>query len=174
MSWRRNIVRLAAALALGGIVAGCGFEPLYAERGTSGNLALDLASIHVSQIGERFGQIMTNELRDGFNPKALKVPPAYELSVGLRETRTDIAARADGTASRNSITLSATWNLRRLSDGQIALSGTSRAFGGHDILTNEYANVVSADTDEGRAVRDIGDEIQTRVAVYLQNLRPKT
>jgi hypothetical protein len=38
------------------------------------------------------------------------------------------------------------------------------------VLSNEYANVISVNADETRAVKDCADQIETRVAVYIQSL----
>jgi hypothetical protein len=39
---------------------------------------------------------------------------------------------------------------------------------GHDVLPNEYANVVAINTDVTRAIHEVSAEIETRVAYYLQ------
>jgi LPS-assembly lipoprotein len=162
MSWRKAVLGLAAVLAL----AGCGFQPLYdSDHPTSAALA----SVRVQQITQRYGQEMTNELRDGFNPTARAVAPTYELSVGLTETTSDVAIRQDSTASRTDTSLIADWSLRRLSDGKVVVQGRARSQTGHDVLDTEYANVVSGNSDLERAVRDVSGQIQNRVAIYLQN-----
>jgi LPS-assembly lipoprotein len=170
MSWFETIARIAALGGLAISAAGCGFEPLYAERDPVGNLSSELATVRVAQIGERYGQIMTNELHDSLNPHAVRAPAAYELSIGLKESRANIASRADGTASRSTMQLMATWTLRRLSDSAVVTQGIAKAQGGHDVLFNEYANVVSDNTDEARAVKDCAEQIETRVAIYIQSL----
>ena len=168
MSWRSKAALGAALMAL----TGCGFSPLYGDHaGPSGaNVASDLGTIRVNQIGERYGQLMTNQLHDTFKPQGGAIPAVYELNVGLTEIKSDIAARADGTASRSTISMTANWQLRRITDGTVVTSGVVRSQGGHDVLSNEYANVVSADTDEVLAVKDCSDQIEERVALYMRTL----
>src|ERR1700722_1459450 len=107
MSWRSKTALGAALMAL----SGCGFSPLYGDHAGSSDASVagDLATIRVNQIGERYGQLMTNQLHDSFKPRGGAIPAVYELNVGLTESRSDIAARADGTASRTTISMIATW-----------------------------------------------------------------
>jgi LPS-assembly lipoprotein len=168
MSWCKRLAVAAACLVL----AGCGFHPLYGDSNQSGALPKELASIRVMQISEHYGQVMTNSLSDGLNPHALKVAPAYNLEIALRENTYQFATRADGTPSRAALQLSATWLLRRISDNQVVTKGSVKSSAGYDVLPNDYANVVTGNTDEIRAVRDLSDQIQLSLADYLT--RPKT
>jgi LPS-assembly lipoprotein len=163
MSWFRLP---AAALCLG--LTACGFHPLYGEGGHSDALAVQLASIRVTQIAERYGQVMTNDLHDGLNPHAMQVPVVYQLEVGLRESDYQFATRQDGTPSRSSLQIIATWVLRRVADNMVVTSGAMKSSAGYDVLDNEYANVVSNNNGELRAVHQLSDDIQTRLAVFLK------
>jgi LPS-assembly lipoprotein len=157
---------LAAAMACL-VLAGCGFHPLYGDSSAGGDLAKEMASIQVMQISEHYGQVMTNNLSDGLNPHALRVPTAYHLEVVLREGTYQLATRADGTPSRAALQLSATWLLRRVSDNQVVTKGAVKSSAGYDVLPNDYAVVVTGNTDELRAVHDLSDQIQLSVADYL-------
>jgi LPS-assembly lipoprotein len=162
MLWRSFV--LAAAVSL----AGCGFHPLYGESDTKGPLEPRLASVRVAQIYERDGQQMTNMLRDSFNPHAMSVPPQYQLEVSLTKSTADVMLRADVTSARNDTRLTAKWTLRRLSDKKEVLTGTSTALNSHDVLTNDYANVVSQEQDLNLAVKTVGEDIENRVVAWLQ------
>jgi LPS-assembly lipoprotein len=169
MSWFKPVAALAACF----VRTGCGFQPLYGEGSTSGPLAEQLASVRVMQISEHYGQVMTNDLHDGLNPHALRVPSAYNLEVALRENTYQFATRADGTPSRSALQLSATWILRKIADNTIVTKGSVKASAGYDVLDNDYANVVSGNNGELRAVQDLSDQIQISLADYLQ-AHPKT
>jgi hypothetical protein len=117
----------------------------------------------------RSGQLLTNELRDGLNPRSAKVPIAYELDVSMVEGTVNLMTRQNASAAVNDVNLTATWALKRLSDNRVVVSGRARAATGHDVLTNEYANVVSSQADLGASIREVSEEIQTRLAVYFQD-----
>lgn len=170
MSWPRAAFRRATGPLLAALLlAGCGFQPLYADRDGDPGMAKALASVRVQQAAERQGQELTTQLRDAFNPHALTVPAAYMLQVSLAQTVGDAAIRENGTASRNVTNLSANWTLKRLSDGKVVAQGHVHSITSHDVLANEYANVVSGLQDRDHAVLDVGTQIQYKVAAYLQN-----
>jgi hypothetical protein len=129
----------------------------------------DLATVKVTPLTERIGQVMTTELQDGFNPSGVKVPPHYVLSVVLTRTRADLLIRTDGTASRTQYTVSATYTLRRVTDNAAVLTGSSRLVSGIDVNdNNNYSNIVAGNEAELRLVRDLSDQIRGRVAIYLR------
>ena len=163
MSWSKA---LAAAACL--VLAGCGFHPLYGDSHPSDGLSQQLASIKVMQITEHYGQVMTNELHDGLNPHSLQLPASYQLDVALKEIKFDVAIRGDGTPSRRALQLSAIWTLRRMKDNVVVAHGTPKSSVSHDVVNNEYANVVGDDTGELRAVRDLAERIQLDLANYLE------
>ncbi len=57
-----------AALGLAGLLAGCGFRPVYAPAagGAAGPAAVGLSEINVPVIPERFGQLIRQALQDRF------------------------------------------------------------------------------------------------------------
>src|SRR5438477_10431950 len=79
--------------------AGCGFRPVYATSG-AGEIDERLASVTITPIAERMGQILANTLRDNFNPTGAKIAQRYVLTVILSSSSGDYAIRKDGTASR--------------------------------------------------------------------------
>jgi LPS-assembly lipoprotein len=172
MSWRNRLLTVVGTGLLGVSLAGCGFHPLYADHGRD---ALDpaLASIQVEQIHDRLGQVLTNQLRDGFNPTSTAAPARYRLEVALTSTHYDSALRSDGTASHTSIRITANYVLRSLADSKPALTGNIRSDNGLDVLDNQYANTIGVQTEELRAVRDVGDQIHEKVAIYLRQTAAK-
>ncbi|MCW5774643.1 MAG: hypothetical protein KIT16_23565, partial [Rhodospirillaceae bacterium] len=72
-------VVIAAALALGG----CGYRPLYGDRGTSDavNVSGELARVKIAGIADRRGQILRNYLLDRMNPAGEPADPRYVLII---------------------------------------------------------------------------------------------
>jgi LPS-assembly lipoprotein len=172
MSWRNRLLAIVGTGLLGAGLAGCGFRPLYADHGND-KLDPALASVQVSQIHDRLGQVLTNQLRDGLNPTSAGVPARYQLEVALTNTHYDSALRSDGTASHTSIRMTANYVLRSLADSKPALSGSVESDNGLDVLDNQYANTIGLHTEELRAVRDVGDQIHEKVAIYLRQTAAK-
>src|SRR5260221_11392240 len=105
MSWAEGRRACARAIVAGTVLlacfalAGCGFHPVYATSGTA-EFDERLASVTITPISERIGQILANTLRDSFNPTGIKVEQRYVLTITLHSSSGDYAIRKDGTASR--------------------------------------------------------------------------
>lgn len=162
---------LTAGLALA--LAGCGFHPLYAGHARNGFDA-DLAAIRVNTIADRQGQVLAIALRDGLNPRGARVETRYTLDVKLTAGRENIGVRPDGTASRSEITMTAAFilkDVRRPADTAVVLQGITHSVSSYDILDDNYATVVAQHTAEDRTVHEIGDDILTRLELYVSKHR---
>ena len=172
MSWRNRLLAIVGTGLLGVGLAGCGFHPLYADHGRNG-LDPALAAVQVSQIHDRLGQVLTNQLRDGFNPTSAGIPARYRLEVSLTKTEYDSALRSDGTASHTLVRITANYALRTLADGKSAVTGVVQSDNGLDVIDNQYGNTIALQTEELRAVHDVGDQIHEKVAIYLRQTAAK-
>lgn len=153
---------------MGLLLAGCGYRPLYGERGAdSASVVDELAQIRIEAIPDRIGQQMYNMLRERLNPRGKPTQPKYALKVRLTETRDTLFLEKDETATRANLTLKANFQLTRLADEKLVVEGLSRAVSSYDILASQFASVVSEQDARLRGVRAIVDDIKTRVSVVL-------
>ena len=164
MLWARILVCLLLALA------GCGYKPLYGEHGTNNaSVVEELAMIRIEAIPDRIGQQMYNMLRERLNPYGRPGDPKYVLSVALAETRENLFLEKDETATRANLTLRANFILTRVGDDAIVATGLSRAVSSYDILSSQFASVVSEEDARLRGARAISDDIRTRLAIALSD-----
>ena len=154
---------LAVVLAL--LVAGCGFEPLYAPRG---GVPAAIQTVQISNIPDRSGQYLRNYLRDELNPYGTPGNPAYRLDVNLLERREDLGLRRDDIRTRTNLIVSADFRLVSMSDGKTVLTGKSQTLQGFDLLVNDFSTIVSERDAREQALREIGNDIRTRVAIYFK------
>ncbi|BBK39775.1 hypothetical protein STAQ_48530 [Allostella sp. ATCC 35155] len=166
MSWSRPIA--VAALLLAGA---CGFEPLYAPQGGH-SVPQALSTVRIANIPDRAGQYLRNYLRDEINPYGVPGNPTYRLDVRLAEQRADIGLRQDDIRTRTNLTVEAEYRLVALADGKTVLQGRSRTLSSFDILINDYANVVSEQEARQQALRQIGADIRTRLALHFRKNDP--
>jgi len=171
MWWsNRRTGSLLALLAAATSLAGCGFHPLYAQHRERGFDA-DLAAIKVNTISDRLGQLLAISLRDELNPTGAKAATHYTLDVQLISERRDVGLRPDGTASRSQIILTAKFQLKDVQSSQTVLQGMTHAVSAFDVLTDDYATVVAQHTAEERSLRDIDDDLRTRLQLYVSKHR---
>jgi LPS-assembly lipoprotein len=156
-------VLLLACCAL----VGCGFHPVYATSG-SGEFDQRLASVTITPIAERMGQILANTLRDNFNPTGAKVEQRYALSVVLQSSSSDYAIRKDGTASRELLNVTGSFSMIELGKSGPVLYGTVRTNSSYDVGENPYSAIVANSDAQTRAAQEIAADIRTRVALYFR------
>ncbi len=153
-------------------LAACGFEPLYGEQGAAQPQTQNLLEqVSVPPIADRTGQLLRIELTNRLTPKHPAPPPLYSLSVSLLESRQSLAVERDSTATRANLTISVSFGLVRISDGQTLTASTIRSVNSYDILTSDYATLAAEADARKRAARDIADGIVDRVAIYLSRVR---
>lgn len=148
-------------------LAGCGFQPLYGPGINNTEVSASLASVRVEPLNDRVGQQMHNFLRDRLNPRGQPVEPNYRLQVSLTERLEELGVRRDETATRANLRMVAQFTLVS-ADGQTPLlTGRSSSTASYDILTNPFATTVSEDAARERTLREVADDIQTRLALYF-------
>jgi LPS-assembly lipoprotein len=162
-SWQAIVLLLAC-----GMLAGCGFRPLYATSSEDSAFDEQLASVHIEPISERIGQILANSLRDSFNPTGARVPERYTLNVVLSTATADYVIRKDGTASRELIVVSGRFTLNENGVHDPVLSGSIRINDSYDVGESPYSVVVSNSDAQTRAAQEISVDIRTRVSAYFR------
>jgi len=159
--------RLAAsllALALTGMLSGCGLHPLY-SGGSSGVVATTLTRIQVAPIEGKSGWLMTNALNDRL---AADGAPLYRLEVKLDDRIIGLGVRADDSVSRERRTLRARYQLIDLAHGTVLLDATAGSDAGIDVVNSEYATIAAEDSALERLSGIVADQIVSRVALYAQ------
>ena len=160
MWWSRG-----AVLALP-LIASCGFQPLYAERGDVA-AADQLAAVRIEPLPDRSGQVLYNALRDGLNPLGRPASPDYVLRIRLEETSEELALRTDETATRVNLTLTASFALVPIESKEPVFEGVSRTTTAYNVLASPYATLTSSEDARSRALDDLAREIRQRLVIFL-------
>ena len=155
-------------MALGLLVAACGFRPLY---GTPPSKELapgdQLAQIQIEPLENRVGQQLHNLMRDRLNPAGPPGKPKYDLSLSLTSLTEATGIRVDETATRANLILRATYRLFDHETELILVQGRSQSFNSYNILDAFYATTVSEADALERGLREIADEVALRLAIYF-------
>lgn len=164
--------RRAAVLVLLGVLAACGFRPLYGERAQGPEVEAQFAAIDIAPISDRLGQLVRNHLLDAMNPYGRPQRPAYRLEVILSPTQESLAFREDDTATRVNLRLAATYVLKRARSDEILLEGGTRVIASYNVTRQDYATLIADRDARARAAREVADEIVTRLAVWFELANP--
>lgn len=159
--WRAG--RLAIALALVFLVAGCGFEPLHAQRGA----VAALPPIRIEPIPERSGQILRNYLLDRVAPRGEGGAQAYTLSIRLFEPRQVLALRRDDVISRMGYSAVVSYELRDAAGKRVS-AGNSTFSTDYEITNSEFATLAAQQSARERVLELVAEDIRNQIAVEFR------
>jgi LPS-assembly lipoprotein len=146
-------------------LAGCGFQPLYGKNSYDSAILDELASVRVSNLPDRQGQLLRNALVTDLSPKGESGHSRYRLDVRLGLTENQQALRKDDTATRDILTYSVNYYLYE-DQTRLATGSFNQVFS-YDFLEEHYANISAQDDIRRRAAQSIADEIRNRLAAYF-------
>ncbi len=167
MSKRILLSLIGCAAALSVSLGGCGFTPLYGEHSVAGGpgVMAEMSHVSIRQLPDRQGMRLRQVLREQLQPRGQEGIAQYDLDVALTTRVEELGVRKDATASRANFILSASFYLNE---------GAQRVYGdrvqtivSYNILDDQYATVAAQADAEERAIREAGQAIKTRLAVYF-------
>lgn len=163
----RSASRLVAMAVIAPLLAGCGFQPMYAE--TSAGVQLDdvMRTVSVATIPGRVGQRIRNELIYATTGGGYSDAPRYRLEIAIRESVQDTFVARTGEAEGRAYQLTAAFKLIRIDDETVIVSGQSVSRASYDNLDSTFADIRARRDAENRAARTVADDIETRVAMAL-------
>ena len=154
------------------VLAACsdgGIRPLYGSVGIGANVGEKLAQVQVAPVPGRVGQRIRNELIFQSTGGGQAVPPQYRLDIAIRESVTSTLVQTNGESLGQLYTIDASFQLVRLSDNSVALTGISYGRAGFERFESIFSNVRARQNAEDRAAKTVGDELKSRLTAYLSN-----
>ena len=161
MWWSRRALVLAVLAA-----AGCGFQPLYGQRGGQ-SVGDQMAATRIGVIEDRAGQHLRNALLAELQPNGLTGATRYALDIKLWESISQLAVTKDETTSRSSLEIRASYSLKRLEDGRVLFEGVSRAASSYNIVASNFATVAVEADARRRAIRVLGEDMKVQLGAFF-------
>jgi LPS-assembly lipoprotein len=182
----RTQVMTALAVALL-LLAGCGWQPLYARPTpdpSSGGVTAAMAFVSIDPVStnntldpltggsklpydSRAAQMLHNDLRDALNPYGQPSETTYHLAIELTESLTRTASLGNGDATRDDLALVAKYKLLN-EKGQAVLQDRARIVTSYDVLNQPFSDLQSHNDALQRGTDQLAQMIQTRLAVFLK------
>jgi LPS-assembly lipoprotein len=159
---------MLGCVGLAFLLAACGFHPLYGE-GRARAIEPQLAAIKIASIPEHIGQLLEWQLRNDFNPDGGAVTPRYALHVVLALRQDFLATQSNAIATRGQVSAAADCALTTLDGKKVLYRAQIESIADYNIDSDAYASEVGKSGAEKRVVRDIGEEIETRLAAYFND-----
>jgi len=164
---------LITAIAMVGLMAGCGFSPIY-ERGGDGvsaDVAGELASVNVLRISDRVGRQLRLKLQQDLAVAGSSVAPKYALKVELSASRTPLLIQSDDTITRFNLRLEATFILVDIAADKNVFRGHAQSIGSYNVVDSEFATVAAERDSEDRAAGELGAEIHSLLVAFFSRVR---
>jgi LPS-assembly lipoprotein len=147
---------------------GCGYKALYAKPASGAGATLAMNQTYIMPISDRQGQLLRNYLIDRMYVGGRPAKPTTHLEILLTKNEYDTGIRKDATASRTRLDLIANYVLKDM-EGKVLLRGEAKANVTYTILDAQYGTLVARDNASERAIREAGDKIINRLALYFSN-----
>ena len=164
MLWSKTTVLAIFLLA----VTACGFKPLYGtDKAGLSDPQAELATVRVSDIPDRLGQLVRNQLVDYLSPTGHASQKRYDLKVSLSLSSEGIALARDQSATRYNVQLIAHFKLTDLTNHKKVFEGQARSIAVYNVITSEYATLIARQDADRRAASDVADELRTRLSVFF-------
>jgi LPS-assembly lipoprotein len=165
MAGRGELFALALILVMP--LAGCGWEPLYADP-QSGPSSEELRAIRVGPIADRIGQQLEMALRNSLNPTGEPTKYRYSLNTVLRVALSNLGIQSQGTATLGRLDVYATSVLVD-NHGATLLTNSLHVQNSFALNPNQYSTVVGEDDAQIRSVAELNQEIVARLNLFMQN-----
>jgi LPS-assembly lipoprotein len=164
---RTQMRKLLTAACLTGALglAGCGFQPLYAQKGVISGLA----GVDVIAPQGRAGYLMREHLDDALGAGHGAGSPTYRMNLALAETRYPRGVRVDNVATRYEYVLIANYTLTSVASGTVAKKGKVKVELTYDSADQPYSAISAQQDAQDRAAQEAARRIQLEVAAWLAN-----
>jgi LPS-assembly lipoprotein len=172
-------IRLGFVLAVAGLVAGCGFQPLYGRNPSVDDESVrdKLAEVAIPPIPAKQGSAqariavaLRNALQFDLNGAAGATSPTHQLKVTVQTT--DITVIIDPVSGRPTEEIGgvrATYQLVEIETGKVVVSDGTFANVGYDIPGSQqrFAKQRAGLNAQDRAVNVVAEAIRNRLASYF-------
>ncbi|QTN19955.1 hypothetical protein HZ989_02420 [Brevundimonas sp. AJA228-03] len=145
---------LAALGVAAGLLAGCGFTPLYGDTGASASLS----RITVTTQDDRLGYRLREQLEDALG-RDRATAPLYRLETTVEQSRRPLGRRIDDTATRYQLTVRGTWALTPTSGGT-PRTGSQTVTTTYAAADQPYAAIAAQQDGEDRAAAELARMIR--------------
>jgi LPS-assembly lipoprotein len=165
----------AVVLVLGlPLASACTVRPLYSNPSTDGTKAgvtVDLSSISIKPVKQRYAQEVRNQLIFLFNRGAGQpAASAYTLTLvvtALHESAAVVQVGDDNEPTAGTVTLTANYTLTGATSGETIAQGRRQIVSSYDVPRQEFAAYRARLDAENRAAREVAELLNLAIAQEL-------
>lgn len=163
--------KIIFAMVLTGFLSACGFTPMYGSASTASKHQVQstLNNIAISNIPNREGQYLRNQLVDRFYGSGVPQSPLYDLTVSpVRENKLDLDTTKNANATRAELTMNTSFILKDKNSGAVLMSRDLVSITSYNILSSQFTTRVSEDNARLNALADLARQIEQQIVLYFE------
>jgi len=167
MLHRLAFLTLFAAM-LAPSLAGCGFQPLYADNHEGVSLDDRLGDIEVVQIAQPIGQEVYIALMNELTPLGTPAAPLYQLKMTLREKKEGLGFEEDDNVTRFNYQLIGRFRLVDLTNNKTVFEGETLTVAPYNVVSNQYSTLTAQRDAQRRAASELSRDVKLRLSLYFR------
>ena len=156
-------VLVAVTLGLGA----CTVQPVYSPAPAGGTVKTTLARVAVEPVNDRVGQVVRNRLLFQMTGGGDAGDPLYRMHLSVSSYEQGLGITSIESSPVYSVTVTATYELKRADTGDSVLKNTSRASASYNSVNQVFANTRAKLDAENRAATEVANDIAMRVAAAV-------
>jgi LPS-assembly lipoprotein len=154
---------VAAALGL----AACTIQPVYGPAVGGGTVKANLSRIAIDPVDDRVSQVVRNKLLFQLTGGGEEHDPIYRMHLTVTHREVALGITSIESAPVYSVSVAASYELKRIDTGEIVLRSTSRASTSYNTVNQAFANSRAKIDAQDRAATQAANDIATRVAAAV-------
>jgi len=156
-------------------LAGCGFQPIYADNPQRYDIRDALNGVQISTPVGREGELLRAELLDHLNPESRSTPLDFMLKIAIQSQFEPFIIEPDGTASRYRITITSPYTLTRMADDTVIAEGEVRRQVSYNVSEDDdYSTFVAQQDALKRVVVELAEDYKLRISALMARERGRT
>ena len=113
------------------------------------------------------GYLVRDSLLDQLNPSGADVPNRYVLEISLQRHTDALGIQLDNTVTRYNLTLTARFRLLDAATQNVLYSSVVRRVASYNAIRDPYAELAAELDAEQSAAREVGNDIETQLAIHF-------
>ncbi len=162
----KHLLLIAYLLTL----SACGFHPVYGvNKYTPEGAETKFEQIAISNIPDREGQFLRNELIDRLHRSGAPINPKYTLNVSPIEERIrELDITIDSDTTRAQLRVLTEMILVERETGTVLIKQRLQSTASFNVLGSEFANRVSEQSTRENVIRDLARQIEMQISLYFK------
>jgi len=150
------------------LLGGCGFTPLYVEKGSISHITTP-SKITIEEPGGRIAQIVRNRLIEKINPSG---EAYYKLSFNASPSIANLAIERDSRVTRVNYRLTVKYRLVDIETENLIAKGSTVASASYNKVASEFANKAAEQNAGKRTAQTVADQLVLQLTVALTEIEP--